>query len=590
MLSRELGRYSCGVFHSKNRLGGKAPTLGVIVDWLGDPYQATICDGIEQGATHAGANLLLFVGGALPASPPPGASRQQVYELAGRHNLDGLIVLSSTLSHEVGLAGVRAFCAQFAGLPLCSIGMPLPDAPSVTIDNESGMAKIVRHLIEQHSARRIAFISGPVANTESELRISAYRATLAQHGLAVDEHLLVHGTFMLESGASAVRTLTKRHGTRLEQLDAIVAANDNMAIGAMDELGRLGVAVPDRIALAGFDDVDEARLTEPSLTTSRQPLERLGTEAVRRLLQSRSQADQLELRISTDMVVRHSCGCSVLGLNSRSGPASKQRFQLALMGQRERVTAQLGRAASGRFSAAGAGWEQSLLGALIDDLLAGRPQHFLPAAERLTQRLGAARVDLNAVDEVLSALREEIVPMLQTEPDKHRLVEDLFHAVRLSTSSALQRGLGRAHLTLVRWARTIAAVCNSISAAKDYAELRARTRELLPQLGFRSFFVCVYDTPGDASQARVLVSSNPTVGDAALASRVFRGRDLLPPELATVEGIGHSFAVLPLLSQHAVLGHVLFEYTSQHAFTCGALSESMGIALRNFQAAEKRPS
>lgn len=555
----------------------------MLVDWLGDPYQATICDGIEQGATHAGANLLIYVGGGLRAAPRTGAPRHQIYELVGRHILDGLIVLSSTLSHEVGIDGVRTFCTQFAGLPLCSIGLPLPDAPSVTIDNESGMAKIVRHLIEQHDARRIAFIAGPPANTESEARIAAYRAVLAQHGLAADEHLIVHGTFMLESGASAVRTLSKRFGLRLEQIDAIVAANDNMAIGAMDELGRLGVAVPDRIALAGFDDVDEARLTEPSLTTSRQPLERLGTEAVRRLLQSRDPGDDLELRISTDLVLRHSCGCTVLGLTPRSAPASRQRFQLALMGQRERLAAQIGRAASGRFSAAGAGWEQSLLGALLDDVLAGTSQHFLPAVERLTQRLGAARVDLNAVDDVLSALREEIVPMLLTEPDKHRLAEDLFHAVRLSTSAALQRGLGRAHLTLVRWARTISAVCNAISATKDYAELRARLRELLPQLGFRSFFVCVYDTPGDASQARVLVSSNPTAGDSALASRVFRGRDLLPPELETVEGVGHSFAVLPLLGQHAVIGHVLFEYTSQHAFTCGAISESIGIALRNFQ-------
>lgn len=568
------------MFRSKNRLGGTATLLGVIVDWLGEPYQAAVCGGIEQGAAHAGANLLIFVGGQLPASPPAGAPRHQVYELAGRHNLDGLIVLSGTICHQVGLAGVRSFCEQFAGLPLCSIGLPLPDAPSVTVDNESGMAAVVRHLVEQHSARRIAFISGPTANAESALRVAAYRSVLQQHGLATEEQLLLPGTFMRDSGALAVRTLAKRFGPRLEQIDAIVAANDNMAIGAMDELGKMAIAVPDRIAVVGFDDIEEARLIEPSLTTSRQSLDRIGLEAVRRVLQSRNAADELELRISTELVVRQSCKCSVLGLSKRSGVASKQRFQLALMGQRERILAQLGRAARGRFSAAGVGWEQGLLGPLIDDVIAGSAQLFLPALERLTQRLGAARVDLNAIDEVLSALRDELVPLLHGEPDKHRLAEDLFHAVRLSTSAALQRGLGRAHLELTRWGRRMSVVCNAISAAADYAELRARTREFLPTLGLRSYFICVYDTPGDASQARLVASSGPA--ELGLEGKAFRGRELLPPEFATAEGTGSVFAVLPLPGRRALLGHVLFEYTAQHAFTCGAISEAIGIALRNF--------
>ncbi|HTV20818.1 MAG TPA: hypothetical protein VMG12_19170, partial [Polyangiaceae bacterium] len=210
-----------------------------------------------------------------------------------------------------------------------------------------------------------------------------------------------------------------------------------------------------------------------------------------------------------------------------------------------------------------------------------RAQHFPPAAERIIQRLSAARVDLNAVDDVLSALREEIVPLLSTESDKHRLAEDLFHATRLSINGALQRGLGRAHLSLMRWARRISVICNAISASKDLAELRARTRELLPQLGLRHYFLCVYDVAGDSSQARVLASSDAP-GAAGVSGRVFRGRELLPTELTVAEGVGGSFAVLPLLGVHDVIGHVLLEYTAQHAFTCGAVSEAFSIALRNF--------
>jgi phosphoserine phosphatase RsbU/P len=578
--------FTDAMFRPKNRLGGKGTTLGVLVDWLGDPYQATVCAGIEQGAADAGANLLLFVGGALAVGGPRGSQSQQIYELAGEHNLDGLVVLSSTLSHNVGLTGVHAFCEQYAGLPLCSVGLPLPGVPSVTVDNEAGMGQVVRHLVDQHACKRIAFISGPPANAESVLRVRAYHGVLREYGLAIEDQLLVAGDFRMESGAMAVRTLTKSFGARLERLDAIVAANDNMAIGAMDELRAMGIAIAERLLVVGFDDVEEARLTEPSLTTSRQPLERLGREAVRLLLQGHGDADAAEQRISTDLVIRLSCGCSALGLGSRTGARQGERFRIALMGQRDRIAAQMGRAARGRFSAAGPGWEQSVLGALVDDLLAGSSQRFLPAVDRVTQRLCVARVDLNAIDDVLTAMRDELAPLLQSEPDTYRLAEDLFHAVRLATSAALQRGLGRAHLELTRWARRIAVACNTLADASGYAELEARMGRVLEALGIRSCFVCVYDTPGDPSQARVFASSEVQHSGAQRVGTVdngsFRGRDLWPSELATADGVGRSFAVLPLPGHGAILGHVLIEYAAQHAFTCGVIVEALGIAIRNF--------
>jgi hypothetical protein len=302
------------------------------------------------------------------------------------------------------------------------------------------------------------------------------------------------------------------------------------------------------------------------------------------VLQRQNDGDAMDLKISTELVVRQSCGCSALVLGRRTASQSNERFMSALMMHRERITAQLGRAARGRFSAAGDGWERSLLSALTDDLIAGTAQRFLPATERLTQRLAAARVDLNAVDEVLTVLREELAPVLQSAPDAYRLAEDLFHAVRLATSAALQRGLGRAQLELTRWARKIAGACNSLAAARDFAELGLRVRQVLPELGLSSCFVCVYDTPGDANQARLVVSTEPDATKPGTSPKAFRGRDLLPPELASMDGGGRSFAVLPLLGEDAVTGHVLLEYKAQHAFSCGVLAEALSIAVRNFHA------
>jgi hypothetical protein len=79
------------------------------------------------------------------------------------------------------------------------------------------------------------------------------------------------------------------------------------------------------------------------------------------------------------------------------------------------------------------------------------------------------------------------------------------------------------------------------------------------------------------------VSSARTGAALALTGSVFRGRELLPSPITTTDGIGQVFAVLPLLSAQAVIGHVLIEYTAQHAFTCGAISEAISIAVRNFR-------
>ncbi len=550
------------------------------MDLLGDAYQAAVCDGIEQGAIHAGANLLFFVGGALPLHPDAGEQRHRVYELAGRHNLDGLILLSSTLSHDVGQAGVRDFSKQFAGLPLCSVGMPLPDAPSVTVDNGAGMLSVVRHIVEQHAAKRIAFISGPAANNESMIRTEAFRSVLAEHSLPLDEHLVLPGSFTVESGALAVQKLAARLGSQFTHLDAIVAANDNMALGAMDELTKMNVPVPNRVMVTGFDDVDEAYLAEPSLTTVRQPLQRMGVEAVRRVLQAPASGGDLEMRINMELVLRQSCRCSsrAAGVPNRTA-GTTQRFHIAFMGQRGRILTQLVRAGRGRLASAGSGWEENLLSALVDDLVSGERDKFITLIDRILARLRADRVDINSIGDVITSLRDELVPLLHGEPERQQHAEDLFHLARLATSAAMQRGLGRAHIELTRWARTIAVVCNRLASARGLGALQERIRAHLPQLGVRRCFVVVYDNEASSQNARLVISHDASATHQDFNGKPFRRQELLPG-LFDSSGRERCFAVFPLLGASAPMGHILFEYTAQHAFSCGVLADAISVGVR----------
>ncbi|HEX7671802.1 MAG TPA: diguanylate cyclase, partial [Polyangiaceae bacterium] len=292
-------------------------TLGFLVDWLEDDYQNVVLGGALEAAQERGVRLICFAGGALGTEgAAPGRSgllggaatqRNAIYDLAGPENVDGMMILSGTLGNRVGGRELARFCEGYRPLPLCSIAVALPGMPSVLVDNAAGMRAALVHLLLDHRMTRIAFVRGPAANEEAERRYGIYRDVLTEYGLSVDPRLVVCGDFSRSAGADAVRELCE---TRNTTFDAIVAASDYMALGAIEALTARGLHVPEDVAVVGFDDVEEARCFVPPLTTVRQPLADQGRWAVDILLDSiegRPTPDRTMLH--TEFVPRRSCGC-----------------------------------------------------------------------------------------------------------------------------------------------------------------------------------------------------------------------------------------------------------------------------------------
>jgi phosphoserine phosphatase RsbU/P len=562
----------------RDRLKAKPPSIAVLLDWIGDQYHAAVLRGMVETAEHAGVNLRCFVGGQLPTNPSsPG--RHRVYDLCNARNVDALVVLGNTLAHAVGNAGLARHCEGYRPLPLATIGVRLPGLPGVTVDNEVGMRGVLDHVIREHGARRIAFVRGPLANPEAELRTNAYRAALAEHGLPFDERLVVPGDFMSESGADAVRSLADAPGSRLETLDAIAASNDAMAMGVLAGLEARQIAVPERIRVIGFDDVEDARLTQPPLTTVRQPLERLGQEALRMALEwMHHGAAPADRELATEPVIRRSCGCT--RPSGRAGPSlGPERslgFEAALLMKREHIILELTRVARGTFAAAGTDWADRLLNALVSDLRSPEPGGFVSSFDALLERLLARNVDLNLCDEVLGALRGKVVPLLRSDRARSERAEDLFHICRLATSQAIQRGLMRERLYLGRWSLALNATCTALASSADHAELERRTLDRLPKLGVRKFMVVVYDATADAGTARVLCGYDAS-GTRLVAGQNFDRSLLLPSGLSTLEG--GSFVVLPLICRDRNMGHVLLDLDLRQAFAYGAIAEAVSVGL-----------
>jgi DNA-binding LacI/PurR family transcriptional regulator len=260
--------------------------------FFAEPYFAAIVRGISGGLAGSGMQLLLAVAQS-------STEREQLENyLTGQH-VDGVLLVS--------LHGIDTLPAKLEsrGVPTVLGGRPLGIQPvaCVDADNRGGARQAVAHLVAG-GRRRIAAIRGPQDMTVGQERHAGYRDGLAEAGLPVDDGLVEAGDFSLESGSRAAAALLERR----PQLDAVFAASDAMAIGAMRALRAAGRQVPGDVAVVGFEDSPSAAHTDPPLTTVHQPVEAMGREMVRMLLTRIAGATPEEslVILPTHLVVRDS--------------------------------------------------------------------------------------------------------------------------------------------------------------------------------------------------------------------------------------------------------------------------------------------
>jgi DNA-binding LacI/PurR family transcriptional regulator len=257
-----------------------------------DPYFLGVLRGAQAEAAAAGMQLV-FVIAATPAEV-----RQFATFVSGGH-VDGVLLVS--------LHGDDRVARQLEGLGVPTVlnGRPFradEQLYSVDSDNVAG-ARTAAELLIARGARTCATITGPLDMSVGQDRLRGFRLALEHAGLALPDEAIVAGDFSVAGGAAAAERLLDA----VPDVDGLFAASDLMALGAMRVLAARGRRVPDDVAVVGFDDVREAQLASPPLTTMRQRLGDLGRTMTRVLL-SRIAGDDVALRtvLPTELVRRES--------------------------------------------------------------------------------------------------------------------------------------------------------------------------------------------------------------------------------------------------------------------------------------------
>nr|WP_315382803.1 LacI family DNA-binding transcriptional regulator [uncultured Sphingomonas sp.] len=249
---------------ARNLSLARSSTIGAVVPDLHGEFFSELLRGMDRQGSELGLHLLLMV--------MHGEAERGVTALhAMRGRVDGLVVMAPQITSDElfqhlprTMPSVLVNCAPHEG-----------SRPELRVDNVAGAVAVVEHLAAG-GCRRIVHIAGPDDNIDARERLQGTREACARLGL---ELRVVSGDFNEDSGTAAIATLQAERA----DYDAVFAANDMMAVGALMALKRAGVAVPEQVAVAGFDNIPLTRLISPALTTASIDIAEFGARAVVRL-------------------------------------------------------------------------------------------------------------------------------------------------------------------------------------------------------------------------------------------------------------------------------------------------------------------
>ena len=207
-----------------------------------------------------------------------------------------------------------AFLEKFIGIPVVALYTKMDGYTSATFDNRIGFSNAIRHLITEHNAKKIGYVSGPKTNVDAMQRMDTFRRVLNEENIPIVDDYIIYGNFE-ESSEGIIRELVEKH----PEIEAIVFANDRMALGGYRAFQKMGIHVGEDILVVGFDNSVFAPTLNPPLSTVEANASELSYQAVynaRHFLETQKMEN---MEVKTNFIKRASCGCNKFDTAGISG-------------------------------------------------------------------------------------------------------------------------------------------------------------------------------------------------------------------------------------------------------------------------------
>ncbi len=256
---------------ARSLVSRRSRTVGMVAAGLHLAGVSEVLTGVAEACERLGYALLLK---ELGAFQPPDIV--PILGFLASHQVEGVIFDGAQL--PVPASSVQAFVPDRSPAMVFLKCEPSSSYTTIGVDNTGAQAAVTTHVL-QLGRRRVGYVSGPGTLLEARQRREGWERAMIEAGFAPGP--VFEGDWSSASGAAALDALLERQG----DLDAVIAANDQMALGLLHEAARRGIAVPSDLAVTGFDGLPEGAYFTPALTTVTQPLREVGMAAVAAVLE-----------------------------------------------------------------------------------------------------------------------------------------------------------------------------------------------------------------------------------------------------------------------------------------------------------------
>ena len=287
--------------------------IGLLIDDVNNFFSSQAARGAEQAAKALDANLYIFPGHYIGSTDSRYADKKfdfqfnSIFRLPTKRNVDIIYILQGIICSRADMEQQKEFLKLMPDVPVVCLFSSVEGYHSVNFDNKSGFVALLDHLIKEHKARDIGYVSGPVTNRDARERLDIFKSVLKKHKIPFEDNKVVYGNFTLRSEPEVDKLLDTN-----EHLDAIVFANDSMAVGGYSALKKRGLIPGKDLKITGFDDDAFSVGLEPPLTTVEASSAHLTYKALLNAENYINGTAVKDATVETQFVQRESCGCADL--------------------------------------------------------------------------------------------------------------------------------------------------------------------------------------------------------------------------------------------------------------------------------------